>query len=160
MGFLLVSAAAIPPLFDKVNIALNSPIVAGTVYTVTAANVTDCKGNTIGSKNSARFGIPQEADSFDIVINEILFNPKPGGQDYVELYNRSQKIIDLSHIYIANRDGSGVISSIQQVAAESILLFPKDFMVLTSDPVAVKSQYITTNPDAFISCKQHAFFFG
>ncbi|MEO6218860.1 MAG: lamin tail domain-containing protein, partial [Ginsengibacter sp.] len=85
-----------------------------------------------------------------IVINEILFNPKPLGADYVELYNRSQKIIDLSHVYIANRNGSNVISSIQQVTVESILLFPGDFIVLTSDPAAVKQQYITTNPDAFI----------
>ena len=87
----------------------------------------------------------------DIVINEIIYNPKPSGVDYVELYNRSQKIIDLSHVYIANRNSSNVISSIQQVTAESILLFPKDFMVLTTDPVAVKNQYITTNPDAFIT---------
>ena len=146
-----VSAKSVSPVFDKVNIVLNAPITAGSVYTITAANVTDCKGNTIGAKNSARFGISQEADSFDIVINEMLFNPKPGGEDYVELYNRSQKIIDLSHTYIANRNSNNVISSIQQVTAESILLFPKDFMVLTPDPVSVKSQYITTNPDAFIT---------
>ena len=77
-GISAVSARGVSPVFDKVNIVLNAPIVAGTVYTITAANVTDCKGNTIGSKNSAKFGISQEADSFDIVINEILFNPKPG----------------------------------------------------------------------------------
>jgi hypothetical protein len=130
---------------------LNAPIVSGTVYTITAANVADCKGNAIGSKNNAKFGISQEADSFDIVINEILFNPKTGCEDYVELYNRSQKIVDLSHTYIANRNSSNVISNIQQVTVESILLFPKDFIVLTYDPVAVKSQYITTNPDAFMT---------
>ena len=150
-GISAISTIGVSPVFDRVTIGLNAPMVGGTVYTITAANVTDCKGNAIGSKNSARFGISQEADSFDIVINEILFNPKPGGEDYVELYNRSQKIIDLSHIYIANRNSSNVISSIQQVTAESILLFPKDFMVLTSDPAAVKTQYITTNPDAFIT---------
>jgi hypothetical protein len=150
-GISAVSAGGVSPLFDKVNIVLNAPIVVGTVYTITAANVTDCKGNAIGSKNSAKFGISQEADSFDVVINEILFNPKPGSEDFVELYNRSQKIIDLSHIYIANRNTSNVISSIQQTTTEGILLFPKDFIVLTSDPVAIKYQYMTTNPDAFIT---------
>jgi hypothetical protein len=150
-GISALNANCIPPAFDKVNIVLNAPIVSGTVYTITAANVADCKGNAIGSKNNAKFGIPQEADSFDIVINEILFNPKTGCEDYVELYNRSQKIVDLSHTYIANRNSSNVISNIQQVTVESILLFPKDFIVLTYDPVAVKSQYITTNPDAFMT---------
>ncbi len=150
-GISVVNATGISPVFDKVNIALNTPINIGTVYTVTASNVTDCKGNSISSKNAARFGIAQDADSLDIVINEILYNPKPEGVDYVELYNRSQKNIDLSHVYIANRNSSNIISSIQQISAESILLFPKDFMIVTTDPVAVKKQYITTNPDAFIA---------
>ncbi|MEP6949008.1 MAG: lamin tail domain-containing protein [Ginsengibacter sp.] len=150
-GISAVGANCISPVFDKVNIVLNAPIVTGTIYSISAANATDCKGNVIGVRNTARFGMSQEADSFDIVINEILFNPKTGSEDYVELYNRSQKIIDLSHAYIANRNSGNVISSIQQVTAESILLFPKDFVVVTSDPVAVKSQYITTNPDAFIT---------
>ena len=148
--FFAVSANAVSPVFDKVNIVLNTPIAEGTVYTITAANITDCRGNIIGSKNSAKFGIHQEADSLDVVINEILFNPKPGGEDYAELYNRSQKIIDLSHTYIANRNSNNVISNTQQVTKETILLFPKEFMVLTSDILAVKNQYITTNPDAFI----------
>jgi len=150
-GISAVSANAVSPVFDKVDIVLNAPITTGNIYTLTAANVIDCKGNAIGIKNTAKFGIPQNADSFDIVINEILFNPKPGGEDYVEVYNRSQKIIDLSHTYIANRDAAGVIRDIQQLTPESILLFPKDFMVLTSNPVVVKAQYITTNPDDFIT---------
>ncbi|MGH2649274.1 MAG: lamin tail domain-containing protein, partial [Ginsengibacter sp.] len=141
------NAVGVSPVFDKVNITLSSPIVAGTVYTVAANNITDCKGNAIGQNNTARFGIAEEADSLDVVINEILYNPRPTGVDYVELYNRSQKIIDLSHAYIANRNSSNVISGFQQVSAESILLFPKDFIVLTSDPLAVKNQYITTDPD-------------
>jgi hypothetical protein len=115
-GVSTISAAGISPVFNKVNIVLNTPIIAGTVYIVTAANVTDCKGNAIGSKNSARFGVAQDANSLDLVINEILYNPKSNGVDYVELYNRSKKIIDLSHEYIANRS-SGAISSIQQISA-------------------------------------------
>jgi hypothetical protein len=34
---------------------------------------------------------------------------------------------------------------------KSILLFPRDYMVLAPDPDVVKNQYITTNPDAFIT---------
>ncbi|MDQ6763537.1 MAG: lamin tail domain-containing protein [Bacteroidota bacterium] len=150
-GLSASGAITISPVFDKVNLQLTSPLTPGTVYNVVTTNVTDCQGNAISSGNNARFGLSQEADSFDIVINEILFNPKPEGADYVELYNRSQKIIDLSHLYIANRNSSNAISSIQQVTTESVLLFPKDFIVLTADEAAVKNQYITTNPDAFIS---------
>ena len=150
-GISAAGATCVSPIFDEVKIVLNAPINAGTIYNIMATTVSDCKGNAIGSKNSAKFGIAQDADSFDIVINEILFNPKPGGEDYVELYNRSQKIIDLNHIYVANRNGSNIISGIQQLSAGSRLLFPNDFIAITSDPAAVKSQYITTNTDGFIA---------
>ena len=153
-GIYPVSATGISPVFDEVNINVSPPVNLGTVYTITSNNLTDCRGNLIGSKNMTRFGLSQEADSFDIVFNEILFNPKPLGTDYVELYNRSQRIIDLSHIYLANRNSSNIVSSIQQVATESILLFQGDLAVLTSDLAAVKLQYIQTNPEAFVTLKK------
>ncbi|MEO5782733.1 MAG: lamin tail domain-containing protein [Ginsengibacter sp.] len=144
------SAITVAPVFDQVTLKLNTPLTVNKVYTVTTNNVTDCAGNSIGSKNSARVGLSSVADSFDIVINEILFHPNSGGVDYVEIYNRSQKIIDTKQLYIANRNSTNVVSSIQQLSTESILLFPGDFLVITEDPQIVMQQYITTNPDAFL----------
>jgi hypothetical protein len=144
------SAITVSPVFDRVNLKLNIPLAVNKVYTITANGVTDCAGNIIGSKNTAGVGLSSVADSFDIVINEILFNPNSGGVDYVEIYNRSQKIIDAKQLYIANRNSTNVISSIQQLSTESILLFPKNFLVITEDPQIVMQQYVTTNPDAFI----------
>lgn len=148
--FSVTSVSVVSPFFNQVHITLNNSISVGTIYTVIVKNISDCAGNIIGSKNTAKFGIAQDADSLDLVINEILFNPLPMGIEYVEIYNRSSKIIDLSKIFIANRNSSNVISNIKTLTFENILLFPKEFMVLTADPVAVKSQYITTNPDAFL----------
>jgi len=144
--------AAIPvsPVFDKVNLILAIPLLPNKVYTVTTKAVTDCAGNEIGSQNIASVGLASIADSFDVVINEILFNPPSDGIDYVEIYNRSTKIIDLKQLYIANRNSTGVISSIKQLSAESILIFPGDFMVITEDPSIVKQKYLTTNLNAFI----------
>ena len=145
-----LSAVTVAPVFYKVNLKLNSPLSVNKVYTVTANNITDCAGNAIASKNSARVGLSSLADSFDVVINEILFNPNPNGVDYVEIYNRSQKIIDAKQLYIANRNSTNVINSIQQLSTESILLFPGDFLVITEDPQIVMQQYVTTNPAAFL----------
>ena len=145
-----LSAITIAPVFDRVNLKLNSALAANKVYTVTASNITDCAGNSIGSKNSARVGLSSVADSFDVVINEILFNPKSGGVDYVEIYNRSQKIIDAKQLFIANRNSTNIISSIQQLTTENILLFPGDFLVLTEDPQIVMQQYVTANSDVFM----------
>jgi len=145
-----IDAVAIPPLFTKVNVTLNNATISEKIYTVSAQNISDCAGNIIAANNSARFGLPQKADSFDIVINEILFNPLEDGVDYVELYNRSGKIIDLSKVSIANRNSSSTVSSITPMSAQPILFFPKDFLVITTDPSIVKSQYVMANADAFI----------
>ena len=144
------SAITVAPVFEQVTLKLNTPLAINKVYTITTNNVTDCAGNTVGSKNTARVGLSSVADSLDIIINEILFNPKPNGVDYVEVYNRSQKIIDAKQLYIANRNSTNVISSIQQLSTESILLFPGDFLVISEDPQIVMQQYVTTNPDAFL----------
>jgi hypothetical protein len=145
------TATAIQPVFDKVNLKLSTPLLRNKVYTVTVSAVTDCAGNIIGSKKTARLGLSEVADSLDIIINEVLFNPKPNGTDYVEVYNRSNKITDLKQLYIANRSSNGTISNIKQLSADNYLLFPGDFLVITEDPAMVKAQHITLNPDAFIT---------
>ncbi len=145
------SATVVAPTFEKVNLRLNTPLNRNKVYTVTVSAVADCMNNTIGNKNIARVGLSEVADSLNIVINEILFNPKPNGTDYVEIYNRGNKIIDLKQTYIANRNSTGVISNIKQLSADNYLFFPQDFMVITEDPAIVKRDFITKNRDAFVT---------
>ena len=145
------------PVFDKVNLRLSTPLLALKIYAITASAITDCVGNAISSKNTARVGISQTADSLDIVINEILFNPPPTGSDYIEIYNRSNKVIDLRQTYIANRSSNSTISSITQISKENYLFFPQDFMVLTPDVTYVKATYINQNPDAFIAINLPSF---
>jgi Lamin Tail Domain/Bacterial Ig-like domain len=145
------TATAVPPVFDKVNLRLSTPLLRNKVYTITTGAVTDCAGNIIGTKKTARVGLSEVADSLDVIINEVLFNPRPNGTDYVEIYNRSNKIADLKQLYIANRATNGTISNIKQLSADNYLLFPGDFMVITEDPALVKALYIAQNLDAFIT---------
>ncbi|MEI7734015.1 MAG: lamin tail domain-containing protein [Ferruginibacter sp.] len=145
------SAIAVPPVFDRVILKLNTALTRNKIFQLTVTAVTDCSGNAIGSANTARAGISEIADSMDIVINEILFNPPSNGTDYVEIYNRSKKIIDLKQLYIANRNSSGVISNIKPLSAENNILFPEDFMVITEDPDIIRRDFITKNRDAFIT---------
>ena len=150
-GINIVTAQPLSPGFDKVNLQLANPLQRNKVYSITANAITDCVGNAIGNKKTAQAGLTEVADSLDIVINEILFNPPSNGTDYVEIYNCSNKIIDLKQTYIANRNSTGVISSIVQLSGEYYLLFPGDFLVITEDPAVVKAAFVSANPDAFIA---------
>jgi Lamin Tail Domain len=143
------SAITVGPFFNKVQLRTTALIAANKVYTIIANSVTDCSGNSIGGYNKVKLGRASIADTADLVINEILFNPKPDGTDYVEIYNRSNKNIDLKDCYIANRPGSGTIGSIKKVCTENRLLFPGEYIVATEDVSAVKKQYLAKDPNAF-----------
>lgn len=145
-----LSAFANGPLFTHVTLNLSMPLQRNRVYTVSASLVTDCAGNPVESPATAKVGLSEMLDSLDIVINEILFNPRPGSVDYIELYNRSGEIQSLKNAYLANRSTSGAIASITQLSPEDYLLFPGEFVVVTTDKQAVMREYVAQNPAAFL----------
>jgi Lamin Tail Domain len=142
------SAISISPLFDKVQLRLTTAMQANKVYNITVNNVTDCKNNSIGSKNKIRVGLAVDAALSEMVINEILFNPKSGGYDYIEFYNRSNKIFDANKLYVANRNSSGAISSTKLISAMPYYVFPGDYIVVTEDAIDLSLDYMVQNPDA------------
>lgn len=145
------SAVTNPQLFNTVQLRLNTPLAANTTYTITATNVGDCSGNTIGGFNTAKLGLSAQADSLDVVINEILFNPKSDGVDYVELYNRSNKIINLKNLFLANRSSTGAVANLRQLSLVDYPLFPSEYVVVSEDETIVKRLYIARNPTAFVN---------
>ena len=113
------------------------------------ANVMDLSGNIILPKSFA-FAFPVMASPNDVVINEVLFNPKDDGEDFVEIYNRSQKNIDLTKLMIASYDvTSNNLKSMYAVTSEYNILFSGEYLVLTKDPDNIKSLYFTEAPQNF-----------
>lgn len=149
-GINIISATPQGPLFNTVLLYLSSPMQPNTVYTLTAANVTDCKGNIVGAYNKAKAGLPEEALQADLVINEILFNPRPNAYDYVEFYNKSAKIIDAGKLFLANRNSSGTLSSIKKIMEVPFYIFPGDYIVVTEDAPSLKREYLVNNPDGIL----------
>lgn len=142
-----LSATPLAPLFQQVQLRLAAPMTGGTVYELTVTGVTDCKNNAIGVINKTRAGLPVSADSLDMAINELLFNPKPNGFDYAEFYNRSNRILDAGKLFIAGRSSSGAISSIKKFSETPCLIFPGDYITLTESILSVQQNYLAPNPD-------------
>lgn len=149
-GLSVASVTIVPPRFTTAQLKFAQPLQSSTIYTITANNITDCKGNAIGAYNKARIGLPQTPVANDVVVNEILFNPKTPGGDYVEIYNRGRKVVDASKLYIANRGNSGAVASVRQISAEPFYLFPEDYLVVTDDAAMLKQQYLVKNEDALL----------
>lgn len=142
-------AVVMPPLFSQVLIYTNNTLQRNKIYSVTIRQISDCSGNATLGTNTVKTGLAVTADTFDVVINELLFNPKPGGVDYLEIYNRSNKIINVKDLYIANRSATNAISNLRQVSTENRLIFPDEYLVITEDALLVQRQYTVKNQLAF-----------
>lgn len=146
--------SAIPqgPLFDKVNLSLASALQLGTTYELTVSDtVRDCVGNLVSANNTSVFAIPEWPEANDIVINELLHNPYENGVDFVEIYNRSAKVIDLKDVRLANYDTiASMPSNVKVIAEEGFLMFPEDYLVLTTSEEKVTNYYTTSNTKGFV----------
>ena len=77
----------------------------------------------------------------DIIINEVLFNPLPGGFDYVELYNRSEAPVDLHRLVLAGRDNQLNLRQLISLGSSPTLMAPKQYLAFALQPEVVASQY-------------------
>lgn len=142
---------AIAPDFKKVILKLSASMQTGNIYNITVlSGVTDCVGNPLMNGTSA-FALPEPAAPNDVVINEILFDPGTGGFDFVELYNRSNKTINLKDLRIGSMDTlTGALKDTEVITEEGFLLFPESYLVITENGTAIKQQYSTPNPKGFL----------
>lgn len=146
----VISAKTIEPLFNHVQLTFSQPMLPGNIYTITVTNMRDCNGQLISIQDNIKVGISEEASTLDIVVNEILFNPRSNANDFIEIYNRSQKLVDASGLFIANRNSSGVVSSARQFTDQPWLIFPGDHIVVTTDLQNLQLNYLVKHPGAVI----------
>lgn len=140
------------PTYNSVQLGISKSVKKGKTYFLLITDtLTDCTGNILQLNTYLPFGMAEPVEKFDLVINEILFDPKGDGVDYVEIYNRSEKIIDLKSLKLANYDFSILdFNKIVPITDEPFAIFPGDYFVLTSDGDVVRKQYFCKNPMNFV----------
>ncbi len=138
----LDSLKLVSPGYEKVKLFFNEAINSQLVYELSFLNYPfDCSGNQMKA-DTMFFALPSHPEIGDILINEILFNPKPGGSDFVEIYNNSDKIFDLSKLRLSNVDP--VFNSVNNpklISDDSFLFEPGRYLVLTNDPGFLRGNY-------------------
>jgi hypothetical protein len=136
------------PEYRNVKLIFNNSFVKGDVYQLLFSCIfADCSGNSMDTTVVIRFAIPEQVKPGDIVINEILPDPHPGGARFAEFLNRSEKIIDLQAMVIASSDtGSDETPAWKLIMDNGYLMFPGDYVVLTPDPANITERYYSPSP--------------
>ncbi len=133
------------PADRKVLVPLKGEIRLHEIITLLpASSLTDFAGN-IPCSAELKTGIPTDPMPGDILFTELLFDPAEGCGEYIELYNNSERVCDLSRVSLANSPGAAPAS----ITAVPRQLLPGEYLALTTDRSSVLSCYSCAEP-AFV----------
>ncbi len=108
---------------------LDSPMRSSHPYSLSVQGITDIFGNVMSEQQrTVVYYQIEKAQPGDVVINEFMYNEPDDYSRYIELYNRSEKIIDLSGWRQANNTGTR-----RTLVEKTTLIHPKEFRVITPD---------------------------
>lgn len=143
----LSSVEQADPLFRIFRLRPVSPLGQNHVYQIEiAGDIADFSGNPIQRK-SYSFELTEDASESDILFNELLFNPFPGDNDYIELFNPSDKSIDLSDLQFVSVSETGDTSQLYQVSAVKRCFLPGTYYVSSVSPERTIDRYFSSVPE-------------
>lgn len=138
---------------SSVILDLSKEIGIGIENYLTVTNMANCGGIPLDAKTAtALFIITDVIKPGDILVSEILFNPYTGGEDFVEIYNNTDKILNLKDLQISNPSVTTEIGSAKRtITTNSVYIKPKSYWVLTGANKDVLTKYNVPNPLQVVS---------
>jgi hypothetical protein len=138
--------------FLRVTLRFGKSFDTGTLYELTVQPpFSDLAGNPPDGQPYV-FGKLFTPAKNEVVINEVLFNPFPNGADFVEVYNRSDKIFDARQLRLATRDKQGAVAG-ETVPTETHYLKPREYAVFTTGLNLVQDFYRVPFPERVVTLK-------
>ncbi|QNL50821.1 lamin tail domain-containing protein [Olivibacter sp. SDN3] len=134
---------------NTVHLSFSEPLPKGLTYQLTLKGISDCSGELTNLTKT--FYIAEDILPGDMLINEVLPNPRNEGVPFIELYNNSKKSLELKNLQLARIVSSDSIITPREITAFPHQVLPGTYKVLTIDPEKVKQQYTTPNEDAFVT---------
>ncbi|MFM7080003.1 MAG: lamin tail domain-containing protein [Bacteroidota bacterium] len=128
---------------------ITPPVTYGTIGQLELSGISDCVGNVMDITQKTPFGI-KDTIVDKIIINEILFNPKEDGFDFVELYNNGRSVVSVSDLFLSQVSlSTGTPSDPLDIATSERFIYPEQYLVITENVESVSKQYHSSYPYGF-----------
>ena len=124
----------------EILILLQNPADSNQLYLFRLDGLQDCFGNELDSQ-SIELVRPEPPGPGDVIINEVLFNPKTGEPKFVEIRNSTQKFINLEGFALANLNSAGEVDQIRVFGSQGMILSPDSYLAITTDASALRLSY-------------------
>ncbi len=128
----------------RVFLTFDDDFLSGVPYQLAIMNVEDENGNPI-IPIAEGFVVTVSPNVGDLAISEILSDPFSGGSDFVEIYNKSDKFINLNGLIISN-----VEKAEEKEITDDIELLPGAYICFTEDKDFLIVTYPTHESDRVI----------
>lgn len=143
----------VPYSFSALDLRLSSALVKGQTYTVElTGKLSDCAGNEMQTGSTIQCGVPDYPERGDLIINEVLSHPYDGSDaDFIEIFNKSSKIIDLKDVKIGS-GGDTMPQKAVWASSGGCQLFPNGYCALCKNKKLTLQQYICPEPLNLLPC--------
>ncbi len=143
-GIVVQFAESLDAYTTKAKVTLATPLQPNIVYTFIIKQFAGCIGN-IHAPDTFEIAITEIPKAGELIINEILFHPNADGEQFVELYNNTNKLFKIKDLIIAQADAiSGIENQLLNLAGNRGYIFPNDYVVFSRNKNTIKSQYNKT----------------
>ncbi|MBX2953405.1 MAG: lamin tail domain-containing protein [Leadbetterella sp.] len=100
----------------------------------------DCSGNAAPDTTVVFESLPEPLPG-DIRLSEILFNPLPGGEDFVEIYNTTPRRFNLKNWQLARLNAAGAITGHTVISTMQTVLPGNGYLAFSPDPAFLRAHY-------------------
>ncbi len=124
---------------SSITLSYDSGFERGKIYTLQTTGLTDLAGNPL-SNPTRMTGITESIEPNDLVINEVMFNNPDSSEEYLEFYNRSDKLLDVSGLIFTTRKTDGTLNTGNSLPPQTTML-PGSYLAVTSDAERVRKYH-------------------
>ena len=124
----------------QIGISLNAPARGSLPYRLKASALEPCVGVSGGFETSLILG--EEPAAGELILNELLADPRPGDPKFVEIHNTSsQKYLSLNGWALATREGEGAPQQVRIFGEAGQILPPQGYLALSTDSDRLRISY-------------------
>ncbi|RLD20507.1 MAG: hypothetical protein DRI69_06100 [Bacteroidetes bacterium] len=129
-------------------LAYENTLSSGKAYTCMTSQISDTARNFSGIQE-ASFGYIKTSTPLpgNLVINEILFDPKPDDSPFIELINVSDMFLNCSDLVLSIEKNNAWTNF---SSTTDLLIYPDSFIVFTSDRLSTITNYPSSRANAIL----------
>ncbi|MDX1686218.1 MAG: lamin tail domain-containing protein, partial [Saprospiraceae bacterium] len=124
---------------NTLHLTTNERMQPGTPYKIRLEDVRSCLGVLERNDLHAEVYLPRPADSGDLVINEVLFDPRSGGVEFIEIRNVTSDYLSIDRLCIEVLDHKDTTF---ECIDEPIIIPDNGHLALSEDTTVLLSDYL------------------